>query len=68
MNILKKKNTELYALNGKFYVMWLGLNFLKVPDENPVLEQESMSETQLEVKKQRPSKERRLSCKYNNYR
>ncbi|MXQ88315.1 hypothetical protein E5288_WYG021396 [Bos mutus] len=33
----------------------------KVPDENPVLEQESMSETQLEVKKQRPSKERRLS-------
>ncbi|XP_044784116.2 coiled-coil domain-containing protein 7 isoform X2 [Bubalus bubalis] len=32
----------------------------KVPDENPVLEQESMSETQLEVKKQRPSKERRL--------
>lgn len=38
MNILKKKNTELYALNGKFYVMWLGLNFLKVPDENPGVE------------------------------
>lgn len=55
---------SLIELNASLYVA-----HVKVLDENPMLEhQDSMSKTQLQVKKQRISKGEILSSKYNYYR
>lgn len=51
-------------LNASLYVA-----HVKAPDENPMLEhRDSMSKTQMQIKKQRISKGEILNSKYNYYR
>lgn len=55
-----------------FYLVTKYISYIvydTVPDNNLILEnQESTSKTQVKVKKQRTSTEKRLTSKYNHYR